>query len=134
MGALALILPVLGPLLETVLSRVIPDPRARQRAIQELYDGLRQADLSQLEVNKVEAAHGSIFVAGWRPFIGWVLGSALAYQYLVAPISVWFSYAIGYPIPSPPTLDGSLWELMFGLLGMGALRSFDKLKGTTTTR
>jgi len=129
MGFLALLLPVLGPMLDTILKRTIPDPEARQKAIQDLYLQLQQSDLAQIEVNKSEAETGSLFIGGWRPFIGWVCGLALFYQYLLSPVGVWFSYAIGHPLPSPPTLDDQLWQLMMGMLGMGALRTFEKLKG-----
>lgn len=127
---LSLLLPVLGPLLDTILKRVLPDPEARQKAIIELYAALQASDLAQIEVNKAEAASSSVFVAGWRPMIGWVCAIALLYQYLITPVGMWFSFVIGHPIPQPPNLDGNLWELMMGILGMGALRSFDKLKGT----
>lgn len=126
---LGVLLPVLGPLLDTILKRTIPDPEARQKAIAELYLGLQASDLAQMEVNKAEAGSGSIFVAGWRPFIGWVCGMALFYQFLLAPLAIWIGFMIGKPIPKPPVLDDHLWELMFGMLGMGALRSFEKLKG-----
>ena len=129
MGVLALILPVLGPLLEQVLGRVIPDPQQRQKAIAELYSSLQSSDLAQMEVNKAEASSGSVFVGGWRPFIGWICGLALFYQYLLSPLVMWGSYISGYPIPNPPQLDEHLWELLFGMLGMGALRTFEKLKG-----
>jgi len=129
---LALLLPVIGPLLDTILKRVLPDPEARQKAIIELYAALQTSDLAQIEVNKAEAASSSVFVAGWRPMIGWVCAIALLYQYLLTPIVVWFGFMIGHPIPQPPNLDGNLYELMFGMLGMSALRSFDKLKGTAS--
>lgn len=126
---LAALIPVLGPLLDTILKRTIPDPEARQKAIAELYMGLQASDLAQMEVNKAEAGSSSIFVAGWRPFIGWVCGLALFYQFLLSPLAIWVGFMIGTPIPKPPTLDEHLWELMFGMLGMGALRSFEKLRG-----
>lgn len=126
---LGVILPILGPLLDTILKRTIPDPEARQKAIAELYLGLQASDLAQMEVNKAEAGSGSLFVAGWRPFIGWVCGMALFYQFLLSPLAIWVGFMIGKPIPKPPVLDDHLWELMFGMLGMGALRSFEKLKG-----
>lgn len=129
MGALALLLPVLGPIVDRIFGRLIPDPEARQKAIVELYASLQTSDLAQIQVNTEEAKSHSLFVAGWRPFIGWVCGLALFYQYLLTPIAVWVGFLVGHPIPQPPTLDEHLWELMFGLLGMGALRSFEKLKG-----
>jgi hypothetical protein len=95
----------------------------------EVFALLQQSDIAQLEVDKVEAANPSLFVAGWRPAIGWVCALALFYQYMLVPIGLWASFVAGHPIPKPPTLDDSLWQLMFGMLGMGALRSFEKLKG-----
>ena len=129
MGVLAMLLPVLGPMLDTVLKRVLPDPEARQKAITELYAALQSSDLAQMEVNKTEAASSSVFVAGWRPSVGWVCALALFYQFLLSPLAMWGGYIAGYPIPNPPQLDEHLWELLFGMLGMGALRTFEKLKG-----
>lgn len=126
---LGVLIPVLGPILEKIFERVIPDPQARQKAIADLYTQLQSSDLAQIEVNKEEAASRSVFVAGWRPFIGWVCGLALFYQYLLCPIGMWIGYVTGNPLPNPPSLDGQLWELMMGMLGMGALRSFEKLRG-----
>lgn len=85
----------------------------------------------QLAINKLEAQSPSVFVAGWRPFIGWVCGAALAYQYLIRPIIIYVSALKGLdPTHIPPGLDNNLWELMFGMLGLGTLRTFEKVKGT----
>lgn len=115
----------------------------------------------QIETNKAEAAHGSVFVAGWRPFIGWVGGFALAYQFLFYPLLTW-GWALlqaGEVIPChldattamevikaagtkvtgectftpPPPLPGdALFAIVTGMLGIGGMRSFDKLKKTDT--
>lgn len=93
----------------------------------------------QLEINKVEAQHKSLFVAGWRPFIGWVGGLALAYQFLLYPFLTWiwaFLQSRGV-IPSnfspPPVFDsGPLFAIITGMLGIGGLRSFDKVKNKQT--
>lgn len=123
---LAAILPVLG----TVLDRIIPDKAAAEKAKLEMQATLLEAamkgDLGQMDVNKVEAAHQSIFVAGWRPAIGWVCAGALAYSYMLVPFVGFTISLMGHPIPKWPVLDSNLWELMFGMLGMGALRSWDK--------
>jgi hypothetical protein len=129
---IAALLPLILPLIGTVLEKFIPDPQARAKAQQDLLNTLLQVDTSQIEVNKAEAATGSVFIGGWRPFIGWCCGAALAFQYLVVPVGLWIGFLVGHPIPKPPTLDDHLWELMVGMLGMGGLRSWEKLKGVAT--
>lgn len=90
--------------------------------------GLLQA---QIAVNQAEAGSGNFFAAGWRPSIGWTCSIALLFQFVVSPIGQWVFALLGHPVPAPPNLDDMLWELMFGMLGIGALRSYDKLKGTS---
>lgn len=93
----------------------------------------------QMEIDKAEAQHPSVFVAGWRPFIGWIGGVALAYQFVLYPLMVWgwaLFQARGW-VPTtqapPPVLKADeLWVLVSGMLGIAGLRSFDKLKGTDT--
>jgi len=127
------ILGIIAPILEKVLTSVIPDPQARQKAILEIYAALQQSDLAQIDVNKSEASSGNMFISGWRPFIGWVCGGALFYQYMFIPLGGFVASFFGEKyvtiILNAPKLDGTLWELMFGMLGMGALRSFDKIRG-----
>ena len=123
------------PTLTAVLDRVIPDPLAKAKAIQEIMDMAAKSEMGQLEVNKAEAASSSVFVAGWRPFIGWVCGAAMAYQYVLLPVGTFiasfFDPKISTILLNAPRLDNNLWELLTAMLGMGALRSFDKLKGLT---
>jgi len=126
---LAAVVPVLAPILAKALESLIPDPDARQKEFDRILGALTQADFSQLEVNRSEAATGRLFIAGWRPFIGWVCGVALAYTYLAAPLAYYVGFLVGKPVPKLPTLDGSLYELMLGMLGMAGLRSYEKLKG-----
>ena len=78
----------------------------------------------QLEVNKTEAAHKSLFVAGWRPFIGWCCGLGLLYSVLLSPLlDIWFDM---------PAIDSSiLMQTMTGILGLGVLRSYEKVKGVS---
>jgi hypothetical protein len=78
--------------------------------------------MGQIDVNKVEAANPNVFVAGWRPFIGWVGGSALAYNVMLAPM-----LHLGVADTS------FLQTILLAILGMGAMRSYDKAKGTDTT-
>lgn len=91
-----------------------------------------QAQLAQIEVNKQEAQHRSIFVSGWRPFVGWVTAAALAWHFLVAPIVLFTATIIGIEIPELPTFDmETLTTILLGMLGLGGLRSFEKYKGLT---
>lgn len=123
------LIPVIGGLLD----KLIPDEAeaAKQKAEMELrlMEAANDANMAQVEANKVEASHSSVFVAGWRPFIGWCCGAALAFNYVVAPLVVWLGGVIGHPVPVPPSIDDMLFELMFGMLGMAGIRTFEKVKG-----
>jgi hypothetical protein len=79
----------------------------------------------QSEINKVEAQHRTIFVAGWRPFIGWVCGVALAYNFVLRDLLIWF---VG-PEQVPPALQMEhLMTVLIGMLGLGGMRTFEKFK------
>ena len=96
-----------------------------ERHAQELAKG-------QLEINKAEAASGSVFKGGWRPFIGWVCGIAFAYHFVLQPLIVFGVTAAGVEIPELPSFDmGSLMTVMMGMLGLGGLRSYEKKQGLT---
>lgn len=84
---------------------------------------------AQIDVNKAEAATGSLFIAGWRPFIGWVCGAALVVQYIARPLLPWFAEVAGFTVPAIPSLDDSIMELMMGMLGLAGVRTFEKVKG-----
>ena len=97
-----------------------------------------EADLvrGQLDVNRAEAASSSLFVAGWRPAIGWIGAAALGYQFLLYPLLVWgwsLLQARGVvpgDLQPPPMLDTSaLWVVLSGMLGIAGLRSVEKVKG-----
>jgi len=88
---------------------------------------LVQQVTAQIEVDKQEASNASIFVAGWRPFIGWICGSGLACQFIIGPIFTWVSTLIKHPTPFP-TLDlGTLMTLLLGMLGLGGMRTYEKV-------
>lgn len=112
-----------------VLDKFIPDPEARAKAEADLRDSLQAWDKQQNDVNAVEAANPNLFVAGWRPFIGWTCGLALAYQYVLAPLVMWLALTWGFHLAAPPKLDETLWQLVFAMLGIGGLRTFEKVKG-----
>jgi len=131
-------------ILESTLDRLIPDKHAREKAQQLLEEkqadfendfGMALMDISkaQLDVNKVEAAHKSIFVAGWRPFIGWVCGMGIFWSFLGAPMAEWmvvFFKPENLALAELPKIQvGQLMQLVLAMLGMGGLRTFEKMKG-----
>lgn len=129
---LALLLPLLAPIFSDLVSR-IPDPEARTRAATEtqakLLDLLAQQDQAQVEVNKIEAASDNVFVAGWRPFIGWTCGAALAWQYIGLPIAAAVAVNVNPAVVLPSIGSDNLMELVFAMLGFGGLRTYEKIKG-----
>jgi hypothetical protein len=112
-----------------IVDKFVPDPDAKIKAEAELRASLQAWDAAQAATNTAEAQGGGWFVAGWRPWIGWVCGAALAIQFVIGPIAVWVLDLAGHPIQAPPTLDDMLWELMFGMLGLGGMRTFEKIRG-----
>jgi hypothetical protein len=86
--------------------------------------------LAQIEVNKAEAASNSVWKGGWRPFVGWVCGTAFAYHFVIQPLAIFVVAAYGMEIPELPEFDmGQLMTVLMGMLGLGGLRSFEKSKG-----
>lgn len=114
-------------LAKTAINKIWPDKTEQEKA--QLAAAV-QIVQGQIDTNKEEAKSDSIFVAGWRPFIGWICGSALAYTYIGYPLLLWGT-ALWAPLFKPPVLGNNdmLYELMFGMLGMGALRTWEKVKG-----
>jgi hypothetical protein len=85
---------------------------------------------AQIGVNAEEAKNPSLFVSGWRPAVGWVCVSAYAFNYLIMPIANWIARWIDVTAPAIIALDtGELTTLLFGMLGIGTLRTIDKIKG-----
>ena len=129
---------VLRPVIGSLLEKIIPDPKmaaeAKLKAIELAQNGeLAHLDadlklaLGQIEVNKAEATTDK-FRGGWRPFIGWVCGIGVAIQFVVSPLLTWFSMVIGVPIIFPVLDSSVLMTLLFGMLGLGTLRTTEKLK------
>ena len=88
--------------------------------------------LAQLEINKAEAASGSLFKGGWRPFVGWTCGIAFAYHFVLQPLLIFVFAYIGLETPDLPAFDvGTLLPVLGGMLGIGGLRSYEKTKGLT---
>ena len=92
----------------------------------------QEALLAQLEINKAEAASGSFFKGGWRPFVGWICGIAFAYHFVLQPLLIFIFAYIGLETPDLPKFDvGTLLPVLGGMLGIGSLRSYEKTKGLT---
>ena len=111
----------------TAINKIWPDKSEQEK--QQLAAAVAIVQ-GQIDINKNEASNPSVFVSGWRPFIGWVCGIALAYTYIVYPMSLW-ALSVWHPALIPPKLVNNemLYELLFGMLGMGGLRTFEKYKG-----
>ena len=85
--------------------------------------------LAQVEVNKAEAASSSVWKGGWRPFVGWVCGTAFAYHFVIQPLAIFGLAAYGMEVPELPNFEmGQLMTVLMGMLGLGGLRSFEKFK------
>lgn len=129
---------------KTAIEKIWPDPSKRAEELFKLEQLKQSGDLAllkaqvdlllgQIEVNKIEAASSSIFVAGWRPFAGWVGGVSFAYASIIEPMArfvstVGFDYAGKFPdINTDLTI-----QVLLGMLGLGLMRSFDKKQGTDT--
>tara|TARA_R100000234_G_scaffold32620_1_gene19186 strand:- start:4451 stop:4831 length:381 start_codon:yes stop_codon:yes gene_type:complete len=89
---------------------------------------IAEINKAQMEVNKVEAGHTSMFVAGWRPFTGWICASALAYHYILQPLLTFILYSFGNEVVLPTFDMGTLTTVLLGMLGLGGMRSFEKVQ------
>jgi hypothetical protein len=117
-----------------IIDRLFPDPQKKAEAELELLKLTQSGDLqqvlAQLEINAKEAANPSVWVSGWRPYFGWVGGTAFLYVGLLKPLLTWFAAIKGYP--EPPDIDTEfLWVVVSGLLGIGGLRTYEKKNGVT---
>jgi hypothetical protein len=124
----ALIAPVAG-----LLDKFIPDADERNRLAHEIATmserHAHELAKGQIEVNKISAAHKSMFVAGWRPFVGWTCGVALAWHFVGQPLAVFVIATAGVETPPLPVFEmESLLTVLLGMLGLGSLRTYEKTK------
>jgi len=116
-----------------IMDRVFPDPAQAAAAKLELFKLQQSGELSmiagQMEINKVEAANPSVFVSGWRPAIGWVCGAGFAVQFVVGPLAEWGSALYGHPVKFPAMDTGTMMPLLLGMLGLGGMRTAEKING-----
>lgn len=126
---------ILAPILEIgkgLIDRLFPNEEERRKAeadfLKLAMDGELKQVLAQLEINAREAAHPSVWTSGWRPYFGWVGGTAFAYVGILKPLLTWLAAIKGWP--APPDIDTEfLWVVVSGLLGIGGLRTYEKKAG-----
>lgn len=125
-----------------LLDKIIPDPEARAKALAELRKEERASDLEELrlavqtdqmqaDINKIEAANSSLFVSGWRPAVGWCCAVAFGYHYVLQPLLAFIMAANGHKVDLPAFDMDAMITVLFGMLGLGGLRTFEKIKGAT---
>jgi len=114
----------------TVINKIWPDKSEAEK--QQLAAAVSLVQ-SQLEINKVEAANPSVFVSGWRPSIGWVCSAACAWNWIGLPIAKMGLLAYGHPLDLAPADISEMMPVLMGLLGLGGLRTFEKVKGVAAT-
>ena len=125
----------------TIIDKLFTSDKEKADALFKLKELEQSGALAQIQVNTAEAGHESIFVAGWRPFIGWVCGFAFAYAYIVQPFLIFIAWAVatifGYTLPleTLPELDmASLLGVLGGMLGLGWMRTQEKIAGANGNR
>jgi hypothetical protein len=115
--------------LGSVFDKLFTSDEERMQAQAVLTKLAMHPQILQAEINKIEAAHRSVFVAGWRPFIGWVCGVGFLWAFLGHPLFEWAVVLSGKSIEAPPIVTDHMLELVFALLGLGTLRTAEKLQG-----
>lgn len=121
-------------LVDTVVKRIWPDAtevekdKLAQLTLQLQAEWANQ--LAQIEVNKIEAGSSSLFIAGWRPMVGWVCGAGLAYAAILEPIARFIATVVCAYVGVFPVIDtGITLQILMALLGLGGMRTFEKFKG-----
>jgi len=107
-----------------VFDKLFTSDEERAQAEAVLAKMAQEPHLLQAEINKIEASHRSVFVAGWRPLLGWVCGVGLGFAYIANPVIQWLTGEAGPVLP----MD-YMGELVMALLGLGGLRTVEKIKG-----
>lgn len=113
----------------SIFDRLFTSEEERRQAEALMQKIAQQPALVQAEINKIEAAHRSIFVAGWRPFIGWVCGCGFAWAFLVHPVFAWYVALRHLDVTPPEIVTDNMMELVIALLGLGVLRTYEKAAG-----
>ncbi len=125
-----------------IINKFIPDPAAKAQAAYQMAQLQQQTEFKQLDAqiatiqsqtdtNKVEAQNNSVFVAGWRPFIGWICGSCLGWNYCALPLLSTAFAVFGHPVTMPQADLSEMMPVLIGMLGLGGMRTFEKLNGVS---
>lgn len=117
--------------ISNILDKFVADKDLKHKLEHELKTELHRANMAQIEVNKEEAKHRTVFVAGWRPFTGWVCATALAYHFILEPVIVFVLALYNIQLTLPQFDMGSLLTVLMGMLGLGGLRTYEKKQGLT---
>jgi hypothetical protein len=123
-----------------IIDRIWPDPTQRDAAKLELFKAQQEGAFkemdqafelakSQIDTNTAEAGNPNTFVSGWRPFIGWTCGSAFAYKFVLAPVLIFGLEIVGKHVVLPIVDVTELMPVLLGMLGLGAMRTYEKVKG-----
>ena len=133
---------LIGPVFK-IIDKLIPDPKAKIEAHLALLKMQQEGEFKaleaelaiatgQIETNKIEAASTSFFRGGWRPAVGWVCVTGLGVTFVARPLLPWFVGLWGVEVPPIPELNTTeLMGLLFGMLGLGGLRTAEKMKGVS---
>ena len=117
--------------ISNILDKFVADKDLKQKLEHELKTELHRANMAQIEVNKEEAKHRTVFVAGWRPFTGWVCATALAYHFILEPVIVFVLALYDIQLTLPQFDMAALLTVLMGMLGLGGLRTYEKKQGLT---
>lgn len=112
-----------------LIDRFIPDPAQKAAAQLELMKQAQAGDLAQIAVNTEEAKNPSVFVSGWRPAIGWICGGGCAWNWIGLPVAKLAMTVAGHPLDIAPADLSEMMPLLLGMLGLGTLRTAEKIKG-----
>lgn len=118
----------LSGLVNTAINKIWPDKTEAEK--QQLAAAVMVVQ-GQMDINKVEAANPSVFVSGWRPFIGWVCGSACAWNWIGLPVAKLAAVVLGHSIDLSPADLTEMMPVLLGMLGLGGLRTLEKFKGVS---
>ena len=112
-----------------IVNKIWPDKTQQER---DQIAAAVQMVAAQTDINKAEASNNNLFVAGWRPSVGWVCSSGFAVQFVIGPLAQWFATLAGHPVAFPQLDLGTMMPLLLGMLGLGGMRTYEKTNGVNT--